>query len=261
MTKKRFSKRITKKIGRYLRRFGIFIGKYTIPFIYNSYCWFVWITSKTKDGTEDIEEFFHKQNKPVTYIGLLWHQDVFLVAHAYRRFNGYTLASRGHAGDIIARMLTTNNFKVFRGGSSKGKKRRKKVLDELVDHLAKQDKFAIGITVDGSSGPIYRMKTGMIVAAMKLQAPIFCVRIWCKRKFLLPTWDRTMIPLPFNNIEIFVQGPYYAPPEMNEQEFNEFHKKVENGLLDVTYLGYQHYEKEVTSDLLAGFPEDWKPKE
>ncbi|WP_372370052.1 lysophospholipid acyltransferase family protein [Candidatus Uabimicrobium sp. HlEnr_7] len=261
MSKKRsLWKRTTKKIKRKLRKFLLFIGKYTLPFIYMTYCRFVWLTSKVQDGTEDIEEYCHSQNKPGTFIAVLWHQDVFLVSYAFRRFGGHTIASRGDAGEIVTRMLKKCNFTVFRGGSSKGKKRRKKILEEFIDYLEPKDKFSVGITVDGSSGPIYRMKTGAIVMGKRLGAPMFCVRIWCKRKFLLPTWDRTMIPLPFNDIRVFTKGPYYASPELEDsQKFDEFHHFLENELLQTAHDSFKYYEKEVDDKLLKGFPPGWKP--
>lgn len=259
---RRLMKRATKKTKRALGRSVLFILKHTIPHIYAAYCSLVWRTSKVTDTTQGIEEFFRKENKAERFVGVMWHQDVFLVTHAFHRFPSYTIASRSNAGEVITRMLKKYNFHVFRGGTSKGKKRRVRVLDQIIEHLATTDRFGIGITVDGSSGPIYQMKTGALVVSMKLQVPVFSVRIWCKRKFLLPTWDRTMVPLPFNNIKIFLEGPYFPPTnEENPEEFDAFHRQVQEGLLQATYAGFKHYEKKIDEKLLDGFPEGWQPKD
>ncbi|BBM85618.1 lysophospholipid acyltransferase family protein [Candidatus Uabimicrobium amorphum] len=260
MGKRTLTRHVIRRTKRALGRSVLFILKNTIPHMYAAYCSLVWYTSKVVDNTKDIEEFFRKENKPVKFVGVMWHQDVFLVTHAFHRFPSYTIASQSNAGEVITRMLQKYNFHVFRGGTSKGKKRRVRILDEIIEHLATVDKFGIGITVDGSSGPIYQMKTGALVVGMKLNVPVFSVRIWCKRKFLLPTWDRTMIPLPFNNIKIFLQGPYFPPSEENSAEFDAFHQRVQEGLLQATYDGFQHYEKQVSAKHLAGFPENWQPK-
>ena len=179
---------------------------------------------------------------------------------AYRRFHGQTIASVGDAGDVIARLLQLCNFTVFRGGSSKGKSRRKTILEEFTQYLLKVDKPAVGVTVDGSSGPVYRMKTGVIVIAMKLNAPIFVVRIWSKRRIMLPSWDRTMLPLPFNKIVVLTEGPYMLPDHLDQKEvFKQFHRFIENQLLTATYKCFSMLDKPVDKRLLADFPDDWQP--
>lgn len=256
-------KKIKKKIKRFIRRVVTFIAKYTIPIIYINYCRFVYWTSKVTDGTEEIEKFFKNKGEPISYVSPLWHQDVFLVSYAFRKLSGHTIASKGAAGEVITRMLQKCGYTIFRGGSSKGKKRRSKILEDFIDFVKKErdGKAAIGITVDGSSGPIYRMKTGVIVMAIELGSPMFCARIWCKRKILLKTWDRTMIPLPFNDIRIFISGPYYVPKEAkNDPEvFSQFHKYLQNEMLEITYCGFEQYDKIMNKDLLSNFPEGWKP--
>ena len=96
--------------------------------------------------------------------------------------------------------------------------------------------------------------------AMKIHAPVFVVRIWSKRRILLPTWDRTMLPLPFNKIVIVAEGPYVPPEQMHQEEvFKQFHSLVENQLLLATYKCFSMLDKHVDKGLMANFPEDWKP--
>ncbi|BBM82562.1 lysophospholipid acyltransferase family protein [Candidatus Uabimicrobium amorphum] len=253
-------KKIRKKIKRFMRKVGKNILKYTIPYIYMSYCWFVWKTSKVQNGIVD-GDYIYYPDKPAQYVAVLWHQDVFFVSYAFKECHGLTIASSGAAGEIIAKMLGMCNFTVFRGGSSKGKKRRIPVLEKFIEYAKDLEHRPTGITVDGSSGPIYRMKSGAIVMAQKLDMPLLTVRIWCKRKILLKTWDRTMIPLPFNDIRVFVDGPFYVPAEAehDEEAFDKFHKFMENELLEAAYRGFKYYDKDPKA-FTKGFPEGWEPK-
>jgi len=185
---------------------------------------------------------------------------VLCVPWVYRRLRPQTIASVGDSGEVIARLLKLCGYTVFRGGSSKRKSRRKRVLEEFIQHLRNVDKPAVGITVDGSSGPAYRMKTGVIVMAMKIHAPVFVVRIWSKRRILLPTWDRTMLPLPFNKIVILAEGPYPLPDHVEQEEvFESFHRFVENRLLVATYKCFSMLDRQMDERLLAHFPEGWNP--
>lgn len=240
------------------KKFLVRLAEYTVPYLYFAYFAFVWATSKITDLTSPLDEAL--RNHPHRFVAAVWHQDVVCVPWAYRRFHGQTIASVGDAGDVISRLLGLCNFTVFRGGSSKRASRRKTILEELTEHLLKVDRPAVGITVDGSSGPAYRMKRGVIVLAMKIHAPIFVVRIWTKRRILLPSWDRTMLPLPFNQIVILAEGPYQLPDHMDQEEvFKQFHGFVENQLLAATYKCFSMLDKAVDKGLMAKFPEDWKP--
>jgi lysophospholipid acyltransferase (LPLAT)-like uncharacterized protein len=156
--------------------------------------------------------------------------------------------------------LKLGGYTVFRGGSSRRASRRKKVLEEFIQYLRQVDCPVVGITVDGSSGPAYRMKTGVIVMAMEIDAPVYVLRIWSKRRILLPTWDRTMLPLPFNKIVIMAEGPYPLPEHLDQKEvFKEFHRFVENQLLATTYKCFSMLDHPVDEELLAKFPEGWNP--
>ena len=70
-----------------------------------------------------------------------------------------------------------------------------------------------------------------------------------------------MIPLPFNDIRVFVDGPYYVPSEAqdDQQVFDEFHKFMENELLEAAYRGFKYYEKNPKA-FTKGFPEGWEPQ-
>lgn len=247
------------KLSRFFKKMLIVMAKFTMPYIYVLYWKFVCATSKMiVDERPALLEFCKKEPKIVT---ILWHQDVFCVAGAYTDFRPHTIASVGDAGAVIARILKLCKFTVFRGGSSKGgKSRRKKILEEFTEHIQNTDVAVVGITVDGSSGPVYKLKTGSLVVAMPCKMPVFCMRVWCKRRILLPTWDRTLIPLPFNEMVVLARGPYYLPENIEDAEvFSKFHAFIENELLRTAYKSFELTDKKINPKLLEGFPDGWTP--
>ncbi len=243
---------------RYITKGLVQLAKYTVPYLYFAYFWFVWATSKVIDRTSPLDEELREHKRG--FVAAIWHQEVLCVPWVYGRLHPHTIASVGDSGDVITRLLKLCGYTVFRGGSSKRESRRKKVLEEFIQHLKKADRPVVGITVDGSSGPAFRMKTGAIVMAMGIQAPVFVVRTWCKRRILLRTWDRMMLPLPFNKIVILAEGPYPLPDNLDQKEvFEQFHRFVENQLLATTYKCFSMLDHPVDERLLANFPEGWKP--
>jgi hypothetical protein len=245
--------------NRYINKALVRLATYTVPYIYFAYFWFVWATSRIIDLTAPLDEELRNYNRGMVIA--VWHQDVICVPWAYSWLHPHTIASVGDSGEVITRLLKLCGYTVFRGGSSKRASRRKKVLEEFIQHLRQVDRPVVGITVDGSSGPAYRMKTGVIVMAMQIGAPVYVLRIWSKRRILLPTWDRTMLPLPFNKIVIMAEGPYPLPDEIDRKEvFQQFHRFIENQLLATTYKCFSMLDRRIDERLLARFPEGWSPE-
>lgn len=212
-----------------------------LPHLYMLYMRLVWATSRIDARNFlDLQRMSDEHNGAV---GLLWHEEVMTVAYGYRYlgFRGHTLASPGEAGEVITRMLKLCDFVVFRGGSTTGQSRRREgILDAMISHMKNTDHVIYGLTVDGSKGPPYRMKTGGIVIARECNKPIALVRTWYKRCVRLPTWDRMAVPLPFNVIHYYLRGPYWVPPEAaTEAGLEAFRRRLEDDLIDLAAQSYE----------------------
>jgi lysophospholipid acyltransferase (LPLAT)-like uncharacterized protein len=238
------SRRVWTRARRRVRRFftrplAAFSAALAPP-LYMLYMRFVWSTSRV-----DLGNFGELQKLCDHYdgaIALLWHEEVFTVAYGYwwAGIHGHTLASRGDAGEVITRLLLRCGYTVFRGGSTSSRSRhRVGVIDDLVAHMRDHHGVLYGLTVDGSKGPAYRMKSGGIVVASACGKPIALVRTWYRRSLRLPTWDRTAIPLPFNRIAYYYRGPYFAPESLADSTILErFQVELEDDLVDLAAESY-----------------------
>jgi hypothetical protein len=124
--------------------------------------------------------------------------------------------------------------------------------------MKETDRVAYGITVDGSQGPPFRMKTGGVIIAKACRAPLFAVRTWYARYFQLPTWDGTAIPLPFNRIHQWAVGPYWIAPDCSKEELEEVCRHLELELYDLTYLSIRIFRAHPHAGGPRGFPRGWK---
>jgi hypothetical protein len=224
-----------------LRRALMALGLYTVPYLYVAYMWLVYRTSR-------VEQFGPHPGLARQEFGraviACWHDDVFFVAYAFGKYHPDTLASQGDAGAIITRMLEVCGFNVFRGGSSSGDQRRSTaVVREMVDHMRSQPGVVYGITTDGSKGPVYRMKKGAVQIAIACDAPMIVEKTWCKRYFQLPTWDRTIVPLPFNHIVHYFWGPIWARRNLPKAErFDALYRDALRALCAVSAHARQRVE-------------------
>jgi len=229
-----------------------------VPHLYLLYMRFVWATSRV-----DRHNFLALKQIIVDHngaVGLLWHEEVMTVAYgyAYLGFRPHTLASLGESGELIARLLTRCGFVVFRGGSTTGRSRRREgTLQELIDHMRTHDEVIYGLTVDGSKGPPYRMKTGGIIIARECGKPIVLARTWYRRCIRLPTWDRMAIPLPFNVISYRMRGPYFVPASaQTDAGLETFRRTLENDLIDLAAESYDEMHQPRPANLVKRSPAD-----
>lgn len=230
-----------------------------IPRLYLAYMRLVWATSRVESFGLPPDQARERYGNAVF---ALWHDEVFFVAWAFSQYRPATLASRGDFGEVITRMLELCDFEVFRGGSSSGRRRRSvDVVDEMVDYMKRREGVIYGITTDGSAGPRYRMKRGAARIAVACGAPMLVEKTWCRRYIRLNTWDRTILPLPFNHIVHVYAGPFWPPKEAESEPatFRCFSDEVENALLEVTWSARVRIEGESSRTVLEGFPEGWKP--
>jgi lysophospholipid acyltransferase (LPLAT)-like uncharacterized protein len=247
--------RLAKRVRRWLAARAIDLAAVVLPRLYMLYMHLVRVTSR-EDGRRLDAVLFDAAARHDRAVCALWHEEVFTVAFNYRHFHGHTLASISDFGAVISEMLRLCNFVVFRGGSG-SKSRRRDVLADLIEHMETTPRVLYGLTVDGSQGPVYRMKPGCVQIARACRAPLVLVRTHYTRGITLDTWDRTQIPLPFTRRLTLASGPYWIAPDADEAACEAIRTHLESELLELT--------ARVAVELMGdhgpywGFPPGWKP--
>ncbi len=62
------------------------------------------------------------------------------------------------------------------------------------------------------------------------------------RAVRLDTWDRTAIPLPFNEIRYYYRGPFEPPPDPADRAaMHAYHLQVEDALIDLAAQSYDDF--------------------
>ena len=211
------------------------------PPLYLIYMGLVWRTSTVRDhGLAEAARIAAEHDGAVA---LLWHEEVLTAAYGYRRLGlrPHTVASRSDLGEVITRVLERCGFTVFRGGSSRRRSRRRDyVVRDMIRHLRSHAGVLYGLTIDGSHGPAYRMKRGGIVVARACGKPVVLTRTWYRRCLRLRNWDRTAIPLPFNEIHHYLRGPYLIPEDAHTPEgLERFRRRLEEDLIELAARSYR----------------------
>jgi lysophospholipid acyltransferase (LPLAT)-like uncharacterized protein len=246
-----------KRLRRWAAARLVALAAAVLPRLYMAYMWLVEVTSRHDDRLTTL--LLGTVERHDRAVAILWHQEVFSVAYNYRHYHGHALVSVSDFGQVIAALLHRCNFTVVRGGSG-SHSRRRSVLSMLITHMRTHRRVIYGLTVDGSQGPVYRVKHGGPAIAQACRAPVIAVRTWYKRGITLPTWDHTQIPLPFNRRVTLASGPYWIAPDTGREGFEAFRIHVENELRELTERAYAEAGASRETNARRGFPDGWRSR-
>jgi lysophospholipid acyltransferase (LPLAT)-like uncharacterized protein len=137
--------------------------------------------------------------KPAVWI--VWHNRLFPVTEFFRRFTperkASAIISASNDGAWLAGLFEQLEIRPIRG-SRHG--RSMQAFREMVK--ASRAGYDVGVTPDGSRGPMYDMKAGAATLALRTGAPIMLMSYNFSRAWRLMSWDRFYLPVPFSRVEI-----------------------------------------------------------
>ena len=161
----------------------------------------VWMRSLRLHYDATVKTLINPDRKPAVVI--LWHNRLLLAPELFRRnFPERKIAgliSASSDGAWLAGFFEQLSIKPIRG-SRHG--RSKQAFRELLK--ASRAGYDIGITPDGSRGPMYDMKAGAATLAVRAGVPVMLLSFNYKRAWRLKSWDRFYIPLPFSRVDVRV---------------------------------------------------------
>ena len=167
-----------------------------------------------------------------------WHQCVLPCTVYYRRTHATILISQSFDGELITRILMLFGFRAVRGSSSRNA--REGLLG--LTHVIESGTPAI-FTADGPRGPIYQTKMGPIKLAQTTGARIGAFHLQPERAWVMPSWDRFLIPKPFTRICVswgpWTRVPADLPPEEFEPKRQELNAAIECARL----RSYDYFKK------------------
>lgn len=153
-------------------------------------------------------------------VALFWHEEIYALPYLCGRagFRATALVGHGDAGDLVAALLERCGHVAIRGGASRRASRRSPALvHQLIAAQRASPGAILALAVDGTRGPAHELKLGGPVVARECGIPIALVRVWYRRSLRLPSWDRLAIPLPWNEIRCWLEGPHFAPEDAQQE--------------------------------------------
>ncbi len=165
-----------------------------------------------------------------TLIGAFWHGRLLLIAHPWpASVPVAALISHHRDGEIIARAIANLGLAAVRGSSSRGATGAgRSILKALGEGTS------IVLTPDGPRGPRMRASEGIVAIAQLSGRPIVPASYSAAPAFLLRSWDRFLVPLPFARCVYLFGTPIEVPKDADAGTIERLRLEVETQLNDLT---------------------------
>lgn len=181
----------------------------------------------------------------------VWHGRLGMLYAVWRRFPVAApamLISLSPDGGFVARAADVLGVRVIRGSTRRADRAQKHKGGEdayrrMIEHVSQGG--VLCMTPDGPRGPRMRASAGAPRLARQTQVPTLCLGVSVKRRLVLNSWDRLVIPLPFGPGAIVWEGPVAPPPADGGPEDVERAREATEALLTAATR---------RADALAGAP-------
>ena len=194
------------------------------------YIRFVYVTNRwSVEGAEPALRL-RADGKP--FILAFWHGRRMMIPMAWQRLAPIQMLISSHRdGRIIADAVAYFGVQSVAGSTRRG---GSAALRTMVKALAAGD--CVGITPDGPAGPAMVASAGVVNVARLGRVPIVPIVFAASRRFVMPSWDRMQVALPFGR-GVFIWGePIEVEGKLDEAGIERARQLVEARMLALAAL-------------------------
>lgn len=203
--------------------------KKLIPKLVYLYIKLVLFTSKIEVIFQNFQfaEFADKQ-----LIFACWHNRVIVMPFVNpAKLPSFVIVSDHNDGRLIGDVIKQAGVELVYGSSNK---RPLAALKEILQKIKAGMNFLI--SPDGPRGPAREVKGATINIASNTGLPIIAATYSAKYAKIFNSWDKFILPLPFNKIIIIFAEPIIIPADISAAEKNKFNQILANSLNQITDL-------------------------
>lgn len=205
-----------------------FLNNYFIPYllfgVFRIWCLTLGEIRRNPDAEKYIRDLKGK------YILTLWHGRIFYLLYYCRDLTDlYLLISPSQDGDILARLGELMGYSIIRGSSFK---KAVPSARSLIKVLRREGRIVI--IADGSRGPRCKVQPGLLQIAAITGAPVIPLTFDARGKWVVNSWDRFVLPVPFTRCTVNSGDPMHVPRNIDKESLLEKQLELEKTLNRLT---------------------------
>ncbi len=184
----------------------------------------VWRTSRWDTRGGEAAEALHAAGR--AFIVCFWHGRMLMMPFGWKRGREISILVSAHRdGRLIARTIARFGVGTVTGSSHRGGAAAFRAMRKALAAGR-----CIGITPDGPRGPRMRAAMGIAELARRAGAPVLPASYAVRRRRVLGSWDRFILPWPFNR-GVFVWGaPIAVAPDADDRAVEAARLRIEDSL-------------------------------
>ena len=128
-----------------------------------------------------------------------WHGEQLAMIPAHAGRSVVAMVSLSDDGALLAAVLERLGYDIVRGSSSRGGAGALRRCARAM----REGSRSCGLAVDGPRGPFHAVHPGAVALAALTGCPVvYAVVVRASRAWVVGSWDRFQIPLPFSEVAI-----------------------------------------------------------
>jgi len=205
--------------------------------------WFIRLVGPTLRVCVSREEGAQETVGQRPLIGSFWHSCIIPATYMCRNLGVRVMSSNSYDGEYMGRIIRKFGFVAVKGSSS-----RNAVRALLGLRRALQDGWAVAFTLDGPRGPRYKVKPGPVSLARSSGVPMTTFHMAVDKAWILNSWDRMIIPMPFSRVLMRFGKLIVVPPEASDEDLERYQQELQDSLDRVREFAEAHVQEVGTAE-------------
>jgi lysophospholipid acyltransferase (LPLAT)-like uncharacterized protein len=135
------------------------------------------------------------------------------------------MSSNSYDGEYMGRIIHKFGFVAVKGSSS-----RNAVRALLGLRRALEAGWTVAFTLDGPRGPRHKVKPGPVALARSSGVPLTMFHAAVDKAWVLNTWDRLMIPIPFSRVLLRFGRLIPVPRQATDADLERYTDDLQSSL-------------------------------
>jgi lysophospholipid acyltransferase (LPLAT)-like uncharacterized protein len=180
-------------------------------------------------------------------IASFWHSCMIPATYICRGLGIRVMSSNSYDGEYMGRIIHKFGFVAVKGSSSRNAVRALLGLRRALD-----DGWTVAFTLDGPRGPRHKVKPGPVALGRSSGLPLTMFHAAVDKAWVLNTWDRLMIPVPFSRVLVRFGRLIRVPENASDEDIERYTEELQESLDRVCEFSEANVGKVGTSEFPVG---------
>ena len=179
--------------------------------------WFIRLLGPTLRVSVSYEEGAQKTLDQRPLVASFWHSCMIPATYLFRNMGIRVMSSFSYDGEYMGRIIRRFGFVAVKGSSS-----RNPVRALLGLRRALAEGWTVAFTLDGPRGPRHKVKPGPVALGRSTGLALTTFHAAVDKAWVLNSWDRMMIPMPFSRVLVRVGKLIPVPTEASDADLERY---------------------------------------